>query len=482
MLAISTAATAAPRADDKYKAAAQLAADDDNEKALVLVDEGLAIAPKDLQLLQLKGNLQLKTRDYEGALATFQAYLDAGAKGANRREAQKIVTSLKAVKATFVDIAVANGPATIYLDSKTQGVFCTAQPGCKKAMLPGEYKVIAERPGFDRWTGRISIEASKTATVAITLVEKPSQLSIRVDQPAATITVDGKPYTAPLTVPGGSHAVTVALAGYATAKLDAAAHEGKPLELDVKLVPLVPLALSPATAELRVGTEPLVVEAGGVAVPAGKQTVIVHANGYRDARIEIPAERGADYKLAVTLEPIGALLALPAAARDARVLVDGKPATAANGVVEITPGARAIEVRIPGYRPLRTQGTFASDQHVELRLGALRRDSRRRTYLAGAATGVMVLAGAAFSFAALDRESAYDARARLAGVTAGDPMLASMKSSGERYSLFADLGFGLAIAGAGVTTYYFLKEGRGESHGSLQFGVGPAGAVASGRF
>ncbi len=136
-------AAAAPKNDaarDKYKAAAKLAADDDNEAALKLVDQGLALAPKDLDLLQLRGVLLLKTRDYDGALAAYQAYLDAGAQGANKREAIKILNSLRPVKTTFLDLG-APTDATIYLDTKSAGPFCTAP--CKKAVLPGDYKVIA---------------------------------------------------------------------------------------------------------------------------------------------------------------------------------------------------------------------------------------------------------------------------------------------------------------------------------------------------
>ena len=38
-------------------------------------------------------------------------------------------------------------------------------------MLPGDYKVIAERPGFERWTGRVTVENGKTAKLGVTLAE-----------------------------------------------------------------------------------------------------------------------------------------------------------------------------------------------------------------------------------------------------------------------------------------------------------------------
>jgi hypothetical protein len=145
-------------------------------------------------------------------------------------------------------------------------------------------------------------------------------------------------------------------------------------------------------------------------------------------------------------------------------------------------GKHRVEVKVSGYRPYSTDGMFASDQKARLAIGKLRRDDRRRTMIAGAATGVALLGGVGMSFLALGKESDSEARARLAGVTPDDPELSSMRSSGKRFSLFADIGFGLAIAGIGVTTYLFTHEGRGESEGSLRIGVGPGGATASIKF
>src|SRR5215468_7871087 len=77
---------AEPRVDvrAKYERASQLANSGAAEQALAVIDEGLADAPKDLPLLGLKGTVLLSLHDYVGALATYQAYLDAGARGANR--------------------------------------------------------------------------------------------------------------------------------------------------------------------------------------------------------------------------------------------------------------------------------------------------------------------------------------------------------------------------------------------------------------
>jgi len=57
-------------------------------------------------------------------------------------------------------------------------------------------------------------------------------------QPGARITVDGVAYTAPIPVAAGKHELVVSLAGHADARLEIAAHEGRPIERDIALVPV----------------------------------------------------------------------------------------------------------------------------------------------------------------------------------------------------------------------------------------------------
>lgn len=306
-VACTGVAVAAPRVDphEKYKQAVVLDDNGDTEKALAVIDEGLAGAPRNLPLLQLKGAALLKLRDYSGALVAYQAYVAAGATGANGREAQKIIRSLSAVRTTFLDIQVANGPVEIYLDSKTLGLFCTAAPSCHQPVMPGGYKVIADRPGFERWVGRVTIEPSTTSKLAIELVEKLSELTVRTSPVGAQVRVDDKGYEAPVMIAAGSHPVAVTLAGHAPARLEAVAHEGKPVALEVTLAPLVPVRVEPATATLHLDGGPaLAVQDGGVVLPAGKRVLVGRAQGFQDRRIEVPAERPDGYRLEVVLERI----------------------------------------------------------------------------------------------------------------------------------------------------------------------------------
>jgi len=306
---------ASPKVDAraKYQDAVRLDDSGEPEKALTAIEEGLAVAAenKDLPLLELKGRVMLKLRDYPGALEAYQAYLDGGATGANRREALKIVKNLEAVKSTFIDITLANGPVAIYLDSKTQGLFCTAEPSCRKGMLPGRYKVIAERDGFDRWTQQVTVEKGKTAKVDITLVEKPSLLTVRVAQSGAHVTVDDTDYSAPATVSAGSHRVVVSLAGNMEERREVSAHEGKPVVLEVSLTPLVPIRVEPPGATLLLDDKPIAIEEGNLAVPPGAHRLVARAPGFHEQRIEIPADRTGDYMLSLELARIEVVVAPP---------------------------------------------------------------------------------------------------------------------------------------------------------------------------
>ena len=319
---------------DDYQRAKQLDESGDYEDALASIAHGLAAAPRDRPLLALKGSVLLKLRDFLGALAAYRAYLAAGATGANRREVEKIVERLRAAESTSIDITVENGPATIYLDSKTLGAFCASAPSCKRPMLPDDYKVIAERDGFEPWTGRVTVRRGETTPLAITLVEKPSLLTIRTTPPGATVMVDEAAFPAPATVAAGSHWIAVSFPGYATELRDVAVHQGKPAEVEIALTRLVQVRVTPRNAQLTLDGKPFVADPGGAAISPGTHVVVAHAPGFHDRRIDVPAVRDPGYELVVELDR------LPPAAPATAPEPDGlsgrrKLALAAGGVATI---------------------------------------------------------------------------------------------------------------------------------------------------
>jgi len=124
---------------------------------------------------------------------------------------------------------------------------------------------------------------------------------VRVAQADAKITVDDVVYSAPTTIPAGSHRVAVQLAGHVTSSTEIVAREGKPVELEISLTPRVAIQLEPATAVLELDGRPIAVEDGGLGVPPGRHVLIARAPGLAERRVDIPAERPEGYAIAVRL-------------------------------------------------------------------------------------------------------------------------------------------------------------------------------------
>jgi hypothetical protein len=345
---VPKAGAVAPKvsAQAQYQAAAAQYSSGNYQQALELIAQGLAAAPKDLNLLRLKGTVLIELRNYPEALATYEALLEAGVKGADRLRAQEIVKKLQAVRSTFLDITFTNGPATVYLDSKSLGAFCPAAATCNRALLPNEYTVIAERPGFDGWTDRVKIESGKTEKRTVTLLEKSSPFTVRVTPADARVTVDGA--DAPAKLKAGKHQVVVSLPRHLQEERAIEAHEGNPVELDIALTPLVPARVEPPGATLILdGGKPIAIHDGGLPVPPGDHDLVARAPGFDERQIKIPAERGADYEVVVKLAPTAA--PLPPPRPSGPFTFRRKLALAAGGVGVVAAGAGvALGLRAKG--------------------------------------------------------------------------------------------------------------------------------------
>jgi hypothetical protein len=214
------------------------------------------------------------------------------------------VKELRPLDTTFLDITVANGPAQIYVPVIGKAALCVAAPSCAHLpILPRTYQIIAERPGFERWTSRVAVAPDRTTTVRIDLVEQPSALTVRAAPEGGEISVDGAPFQSPGKVAAGTHQIKVAAAGYAEAIRPVTAHEGHPVELDVSLTPLVSIRVSPPNAALALDGSTIQRRQGRIELPAGPHRLIARARGFHDGVVEIPSARAADYQIAVELAP-----------------------------------------------------------------------------------------------------------------------------------------------------------------------------------
>ncbi|HUQ04725.1 MAG TPA: PEGA domain-containing protein [Kofleriaceae bacterium] len=489
----ASADDASRAAATKHKRAARLVADGEYTQALALIDDGLTAAPGNLQLLQLRGSALLEMRDFEGALAAYETFLAAGPKGANRRTALRIIANLQSVRTTKLALtikgAASDDAANVYLDTKTLGVFCTAAPACEKGMLPGEYKLIVERPGHKKLTERVTVELGQTLTLERAMLEEPSPLAVSVTAAAgtSTVVVDGKELGAApqsVTVEPGEHTLELRTAGHVTERQTIVAQKGKPIEVALTLRRLVPIAVNVSGAEVLIGDAPAPRESDQLALPTGAVTLSVRAKGYRVATVEVPAVRPDDYRVAVELALAPAPLSVKGAPRGAVVTVDGRVAGTVPLAepIEIDQGDHTVEVTAPQRATFRTRVDVGSDAALELDVAAMPSTRRRWVWIAAAGTGVALASTATFGALALREQSSFDDRAGEAGVTPADPRLMDSSDAGGRYARFADVGMVLTLAGAGTMTWLYLKEGKGQSRGDIGPLLAPGAVGVQGSF
>jgi PEGA domain len=296
-----TAAPSAPApatAKEKHKAAQKLDAAGSYEEALLLIEDGLALEPKNLLLLELKSTVQVKLRDYAGARDAAKRYVDAGGR---RTEMKKLYKSLSEIQTTILEVTLPSGKASVYLRAKDQGVFCIAAPVCQRVLIPGVYPVIVEAEGYEAWNGRVTMVKGQTSKLPVTLVEKASLLTVRVTPPGATVTVDGAPHAAPGPIPAGAHKVRISLPGHLAVERDVTAAKGAPIDLELALVAVTPVVVRPAEATLLLDGAPVDLVEGGLVLAPGAHTIVARAPGLGERKVAIPATRAADYKIEVDL-------------------------------------------------------------------------------------------------------------------------------------------------------------------------------------
>jgi hypothetical protein len=305
---LAAAAAAAPPgrgAAEKRRQAEEQLLDGDADAALATVEEGLALAPKDRDLLLLRGHALVRLGEFDKATEAYKAYLASGATGRNRRDVQGILDSLAQASSTFLRVVVKNGPGDVRIDSRTGRVACASATECKKAVMPGDHLVVVDREGKDRVTKRVVVEPRTVQTVELALPVRASPLVIRTRPPGATVKVDE--LEPPDEIAPGQHTVVATLSGFITRTETFRAEAGVPVTLELTLEPVprarVRVADPPpgsilfvdgnersadATVEVAPGTHTIEVE-----VPGAKRRFRRTADvaGGMVATVELPASR-----------------------------------------------------------------------------------------------------------------------------------------------------------------------------------------------
>lgn len=305
----------------KLDQANALALEEDYDAALAAIAEGLAVAPRDIPLLLLRANLLLARRDFNNALAAYEALLDAPLSSANRRKVRVIIEALRPVRSTFVEIAL-NVPADVYVDAKALGKACDAAPKCKLSMLPGTYRILIERPNFKAVRQVIRVRRDQTVSITQELEELPSKLDVKVTPADAVVTLNGQVWQPGQNeLPAGDYSVRVWRPDFFAHEAKISAHEGEPIALDVTLDERLPVTVSPPRARLTLDGRPVkpeghavrlsgdhqrLVAEGALRLPAERQahTLVVEAEGYQPVTVTLPADRPPGDALDIVLAPV----------------------------------------------------------------------------------------------------------------------------------------------------------------------------------
>jgi hypothetical protein len=114
------------------------------------------------------------------------------------------------------------------------------------ALPPGRRSVEARRAGYQAARLEIALDDGATGEVAFDLAEDDGagaprgRLALAVSEPDPDVTVDSRPrgaYRGPLSLPPGTHRVTVARAGFLPAERTVSVAEGGEANVEVTLVP-----------------------------------------------------------------------------------------------------------------------------------------------------------------------------------------------------------------------------------------------------
>ena len=447
----------------------------ETDAALAIVEAGLREAPRDKELLLLRGHVLLRRADYEDAAAAYRAYLAAGASGTKKKGVLRILESLEQVASTFVLVKVQNGPAEVRLDTRTGKPFCVADPECRKSVMPGDHLVVIDKPGHVRVARRVLVAAAATERIELTLVEKPSALVVKTVPADADVIVDGQ--LTPKEVSAGEHKIEVSAAGFVGHAQTFRARGGEPVELTVTLRRGVPFTVRPLEATITIDGAPAKVVDGVLALPEGAKQITVSAPGHYPATVGLPVER-----VAVSLRPLVASLVLEGGEEGALVVVDNEPrgTLPLPAPLELTPGEHAIEVRAADKRVVRGKAQISAGQQAVMYVEARQRP-RYAAWTMGAVTVGGLAATGIFGFLALRNMNDYDERSGSPGVSRSDAELRKLEKDGDRYALYADISMGVTAVAMVTSMILFRFEGR-RAAGHIDLRAAPGGVELSGSF
>jgi hypothetical protein len=452
----------------------------DTESALALLGKLLEATPNDPDALLLKARLLLDVRDWGASLETYDAYLKTNPRGAGRRTAEKIVAQLSPVRNTKLELTVAGG-ATVYLDSKSIGVFCLAAPSCVRNVLPGDHRLILEKDGHEKLTVPVVFEMNKTLSLQPTLTALSSTLTLEVFPAATKVTIDGNAInTLNVTLAAGSHVLAARLPGHVDVTQSLVVSGGAPVNVKLMMQVAIPVTGLRSNAVIKLdGADTKLVD-GQLRVPSDgtSHRYRIVAPDCLPLEAEIPSVLPSGFTINAKQVMTKVRISTAKVPADTEVRIDSNPIAMKSSAVvwDGAPGNRTIDVRVPGRA--QVSKTVQLDEDMVLSIESKSPASKTRLWLGVGATATLAVAGGTFGLLALSKQKTYDRRKVASDVK--PPELESLQKRGDKFALISDLSFIGAALGAGYVTYVWLSTPKESA--AINFQLTPTGASVQGTF
>ena len=228
-------------------------------------------------------------------------------------------------------------------------------------------------------------------------------------------------------------------------------------------------------------------------LPAGKHLAAAVLDGYTVSTRTFIVEAGMPLRIAIELEKEvrEGRLVLRNIPPDATLSIDGNPVEGADHT--LAAGAHQLEVKAPWAAPAKLDIQMNAGATLELDLAAADLPAptggvvehptdrnRNIAWIALAAGGVGVVAGAAFSYMAIED---IDEEERARDDQAPESRVNTLRDSARRNAILANVGFGLGLVGLGTgAILLYLDDQSPPQQATWQPTIGVRGVGITGRF
>ena len=176
-------------------------------------------------------------------------------------------------------------------------------------LAPGQYSIVATAADHETVQKHITIVEDKATGVHLNLPATHGYLTLAVQPPEATITLDGHSVTPgeiPIRLPVGSHSITASHEGYVEYRHTLSITDAKKIHHAIRLQKPGTLLVktTPANATLLLDGEPAGNAGTPLTVPPGDHDIIVQAKGYHQKlrAVEIAEEQHVTVEVSLRLK------------------------------------------------------------------------------------------------------------------------------------------------------------------------------------